>query len=132
MPGSEWNAQLDINHDIFMQDYEGFFPRKTYASHVVGAYYADRLATCEYLTKIQRQATVFMCHEERPEYYAPLGVGIIRESLRKMFTSSPEYPESVEQALITMGMRLHAPFSRYKKMSWVLENWGKQKKLSDF
>jgi len=133
MQGSNWNETIRAQGDVFMQDYEGFFPRKTYASHVVGAYYADRLAVSEYLTKIQRQATVFMCHEELPEYYAPLGVGIIRESLRKMFfTTQPEYPDSVEQALITMGLRLHAPMSRYKKMSWVLENWGKQKKLKEF
>tara|TARA_Y100000310_G_scaffold89035_1_gene86165 strand:- start:2987 stop:4231 length:1245 start_codon:yes stop_codon:yes gene_type:complete len=131
--GSTWVETLGKNHDYFMQDYEGFSPRKTYASNVVGAYYADRLATCEYLNKIKKQATVFMCHEERPEYYVPLGVGIIRESLRKMFSSSsPEYPESIEQALITMSLRLQASMSKYKKMSWVLENYGKQKKLKEF
>ena len=128
-----WSETIKANQDVFMQDYESFFPRKTYASHVVGAYYADRLAISEYLTKIKKQATVFMCHEERPEYYAPLGVGIIRESLRKMFaTSKPEFPESVEQALITMGLRLKAPISRYKKMSWILENYKKQTRLKNF
>ncbi len=134
MQGSNWNEEIKASGDVFMQDYEGFFPRKTYATHVVGAYYTDRLAVAEYLEKIKRQATVFLCHEERQEYYAPLGVGIIRESLRKMFSDpkAVEYPDSIEQALIMMGQRLKAPFSRYKKMSWVLENYGKQKKIWEF
>jgi len=137
MEGSTWSDTIHAQGNVFMQDYESFFKRKTYASNVVGAYYADRLAVCEYLNKIKRQATVFLCHEERPEYYAPLGVGIIRESLRKMFanltkTTSQEFPESIQEALITMGQRLHAPIQRYKNMSWILENYGKQKKLGEF
>ena len=128
-------STVEADYDVFMQDYEGFFGRKNYASQVVGAYYADRLTCCEYLDKIKKQATIFMCHEERPEYYAPLGVGIIRESLRKMFSNprqTLEYPDSVEQALITMALRLHAPIQKYKKMSWILENYKKQKKLKEF
>ena len=131
--GSLWQEEVGAEQDVFMQDFEGFFPRKTYASHVVGAYYADRLVVSEYLDKIKKQAAIFMCHEERPEYYAPLGVGIIRESLRKMFNQNkPEFPESIEQALIIMGQRLHAPISRYKKMSWILANYKKQKRLKEF
>ena len=134
-PNSNANCEketIKAKQDIFMQDYESFFPRKSYAKNVVGAYYADRLACCEYLNKIKKQATVFMCHEERPEYYAPLGVGIIRESLRKMFSQpnkSREFPESIEQALVIMGMRLNASIQKYKKMSWVLNNYKKQTRL---
>ncbi len=132
--GGVWNEYVKKDYDVFVQDYEGFFGRKDYAQNVIGAYYADRLACCEYLDRIKRQATVFMCHEERPEYYAPLGVGIIRESLRKMFSSQKnmENPESVDEALKIMGKRLRADIEKYKKMSWVLRNFGKQKKLNDF
>jgi len=130
--GSTWAETTNRDYDVFMQDYEGFFPRKKYAENVVGAYYSDRLACCEYLEKIKKQASVLLFHEERPEYYAPLGVGIIRESLRKMFLSreNAEFPNSVEEALILAGKRLRAGIWKYKKMSWLLKNYKKQKKLS--
>jgi len=132
MSGSNWNLQIGASRDVFMQDYEGFFPRKKYATQVVGAYYADRLGVSEYLEKIKRQATALVFHEERPEYYAPLGVGIIRESVRKAMQTQPETPATINEALIQMGMRLRAPIQKYKKMSWVLNNYEKQKKLANF
>jgi hypothetical protein len=133
-PGSTWNEAVKKDYEIFMKDYESFFPRKKYAKNVVGAYYTDRLAVCEYLEKIKHQASVLVLHEELPEYYAPLGVGIIRESLRKMFSNpqSIEKPESLQQALIIMSMRLKASITRYKRLSWLLENYGKQKLLKEF
>jgi len=129
LPGNVWGG---INNEYFMQDYEGFFPRKKYAGNVVGAYYADRLGVCEYLNKIQRQASVLVLHEERAEYYAPLGVGIIRESIRKAMQMSYEKPSTIEEALRIMSGRLKASFSRYKEMSWIINNYGKQKRISDF
>jgi len=134
MQGSSWSSEIGASSDVFMQDYEGFSPRKKYASNVVGAYYSDRLVVSEYLEKIKKQATAIVLHEERPEYYAPLGVGIIRESLRKMFSSTEnmERPASIEQALIISGLRLKAGIQRYKKMSWILKNYGKQKSLKEF
>lgn len=132
MAGSNWNITIGANKDLFMQDYEGFFPRKKYATNVVGAYYADRLGVAEYLEKIHRQATALVFHEERPEYYAPLGVGIIRESVRKAMQTQPEKPATIHEALLQMSMRLRAPIWKYKKMSWVLNNYGKQKKLKEF
>jgi hypothetical protein len=133
--GGFWgNGQGDNLTDYFMQDWEGFEGRKSYAKNVVGAYYTDRLACCEYLERIGRQAQVLVFHEERPEYYAPLGVGIIRESLRKMFSGfeNREIPATKEEALLISGMRLKADIKKYKSMSWILENYGKQRKLKDF
>ncbi len=132
MQGSNWNETIKASGDVFMQDYEGFYPRKKYAENVVGAYYADRLAVAEYLKKIRKQACVLLFHEEREEYYAPLGVGIIRESLRKMFSGDYEVPVDLNDALLRIGMRVKADMWRYKKMSWILNNLAKQKKLKDF
>lgn len=137
MSGSTWSEEIGAEKDVFMQDYESFYGRKTYAENVVGAYYADRLAVCEYLEKIKKQAICVLFHEERPEYYAPLGMGIIRESLRKMFLNmqeTKELPSTIEEALIIMGMRLKASggISRFKKMSWILNNYGKQRRLKDY
>lgn len=128
-PGNIWGG---TDKTSYSQDYEGFYPRKKYATQVAGAYYSDRLGICEYLEKIKRQATCIVFHEEREEYYAPLGVGIIRESVRKAMTTKPENPESVETALKIMASRLQAPIEEYKKRSWVLNNYKKQKKLGEF
>ena len=132
MPGSVWSEQQPVDKSYSMQDYEGFFGRKTYATNVVGAYYTDRLAVCEYLNKIKRQATVLLLHEERPEYYAPLGVGIIRESLRKAFTKKPQIYETIEDALRNIKNRTLVPTDKIKEMSWVLKNYGEQKSLKQW
>lgn len=127
--GNLWGG---IEKNYFMQDYETFFPRKSYAENVVGAYYADRLAVLEYLEKIKKQACVLVLHEERPEYYAPLGVGIIRQSLRKMFEkNNPEFPQSTEDAFDLMKVRTTLT-EEYKGRSWLLKNYGKQKSLREW
>lgn len=131
MPGNAWAQQQTGSNTKahVMQDYEGFYGRKTYAENVVGAYYADRLAALEYLERIRRQATVLLFHEEREEYYAPLGVGIIRESLRNALKEQPEKPATIQAALEIIGKRAKYPVEMYKRKSWVLNNYGKQKKL---
>jgi len=127
--GNVWGG---VDKNYFMQDYESFFPRKSYAENVVGAYYADRLAVLEYLEKIKKQASVLVLHEERPEYYAPLGVGIIRESIRKMFSSEKkENPISIEDAFSLIKTRTDL-VEEYKSRSWLLKNYGKQKKITDW
>ncbi len=128
--GNLWGGE---DKDYFSQDYESIFGRKTYASNVVGAYYTDRLACLEYLEKIKKQATILVMHEEWPEYYAPLGVGIIRESLRKMFqTSQPEKPQTIQQAFQFIKDRARISINEYQSRSYLLNNYGKQKSLSSF
>ncbi len=129
MPGNVWGGYGKI---YYSQDYERFFGRKTYAKEVVGAYYTDRLGVAEYLDKIKRQASVLILHEEREEYYAPLGVGILRESVRQAMKNSFETFNSVDEALSVMGKRLQAPIEVYKKKSWILNNYGKQRRLDDW
>jgi len=121
--------QQDIG---FWQDYEGFFPRKNYASSVTGAYYANRLAVCEFLEKIKRQATIIVFRETTSEYYAPLGVGILREVTRKAMQNQPEKPESLQHALKIIDSRIKVPIEKLTKISWVLSNYGKQKRITDF
>ncbi len=63
-------------------DYEGYYGRKTYASNVTGAYYAARLAVLEYLESIKRSASVIIYRVVGPNYRIPLGVWLIRETVR--------------------------------------------------
>jgi len=116
----------------FSQDHEGFNGRKKYAFEVTGGYYAMRLPLTEYLTKIKRQATVLIFREIRPEYYAPLGVGIVRETTRRAFANQPQYFGTIEDALKNIEGRSTISIEEIKEKSWILNNYGKQKSLWDF
>jgi DNA repair protein NreA len=115
------------------QDYEGYFGRKTYASNITGGYYAMRLPTTEYLEKVKRQATVFILREIRPEYYAPLGVGIVRECTRRAFANDPRFFDTVNEAFENIKERITiTPIDYIKKISWIINYQMKQKTLKDF
>ncbi len=116
----------------FWQDYESFLPRKKYADDVTGAYYANRLALCEYLEKIKRQATCLVIREVRPEYYAPLGVGILRQISREAFSKQPEKFSSLAEALNSAQKRLKQSINNFTQRSIILKNFGRQKKLTSF
>jgi DNA repair protein NreA len=126
--GSLWGG----GNTGFCHDYESFFGRKTYASQVVGAYYADRLATTEYLERIRRQGKIVVFHEEREEYYAPLGVGIIREAIRRAMKKQPEKFSSLNEALDRMKGRVKFDWSEYMKNCKIIKDYGKQKNLFEF
>ncbi|MDY6777779.1 MAG: hypothetical protein SVU32_03875 [Candidatus Nanohaloarchaea archaeon] len=80
--GSVWNpgdrAYLTSNHE----DYSG---RTSYANDTAGAYYAARLGVLEYLREVGRQAKVLIIRDVSDEYWAPLGVWVIRETVRNAF-----------------------------------------------
>lgn len=127
--GGLWNQTGETK---VWQDYEFFNGRKKYAHDVTGAYYANRLALCEYLEKVKRQATALFFREVRPEYYAPLGVGILRECCRAAFSQSPEKFDSVDEALVRMGERFKGLVEVYQRMSNVLKEYGRQKRLGEW
>lgn len=127
--GSLWNQ---TGHVSIMKDYELFHGRKTYADEVTGAYYANRLALAEYLEKIKRQATAIFMREVGPEYYAPLGVGILREVTRAAFQKQPEKFNTIEQALTQAQTRLRIPIQTWTSQSVILKEFGKQKRLSQW
>ncbi len=114
------------------QDYEGFNGRKKYAFNVTGGYYAMRLPLTEYLEKINRQATVLIFREIRPEYYAPLGVGIVREVARRAFSNKPKYFDTIDEALENIQMRVKTSVKDVKRKSWILNNYRKQRNLKEF
>lgn len=127
--GSVWNPTNQVS---LSQDYESFLGRKTYASNVTGAYYTARLALCEYLEARKRQASCLVMREERPEYNAPLGVGILRELSRDAFSKKPEIFNSIQEALQASQKRLKLPISLFTSKSWLLKEYGKQKRLSNY
>ncbi|MFH1290039.1 MAG: hypothetical protein ABIH92_01385 [Nanoarchaeota archaeon] len=114
------------------QDHESFFPRKKYADSVTGAYYANRLALTEYLDKIKRQCSCLVIREITPEYTAPLGVGILRQTSREAFTQKPKTFPTLKEALADIQTRLRQTIINFTRRSKILEDFGKQKKISDF
>jgi hypothetical protein len=87
------------NVNVGNGDFEGYEGRKGYASNVEGAYYAARLAVLEYLKKIGRQASVLVYREIGAEYSIPLGVWVIRESVRNAMHGKSANFESLDLAL---------------------------------
>ncbi len=108
---STWKFELvEIAHPIgewkkfgkryyITKDYEDFTSRKKYVDETAGGYYASRLAVLEHLAKIKRQASVLIVREILPDYWAPLGVWVVRETVREAMRTKPRIMESVEQAI---------------------------------
>ncbi len=127
MHGGLWNQTGKAS---VMKDYELFHGRTSYAYEVTGAYYANRLALCEYLEKIKRQATAIFFREVRPEYYAPLGVGILRETCRQAFKNTPEKFSTINDAMKIIQTRMRLPISTWINNSELLKEFGKQTRLN--
>ena len=96
LPGSSWNtsSKLKISNDF--EDYNG---RKNYASNTVGGYYAARLSVLEFLKKIKRQAGVLVLRFETDEYWASLGVWVVRNAARKSLETERIVFEDKEKML---------------------------------
>ncbi len=124
--------EISLKNQGIWHDYESFFQRKSYADSVTGAYYANRLALTEYLEKIKRQAQCIVFREVRPEYYAPLGVGILRQISREAFSKQPEKFSTLKDALQSAQNRIKQPISNFASKSIILNNYGKQQKLNNF
>ncbi|MEM1535648.1 MAG: hypothetical protein QXQ82_00440 [Candidatus Pacearchaeota archaeon] len=113
-------------------DYEFFQGRKNYASSVTGAYYANRLAVAEYLERIKKQASCIVFREIREEYWAPCGVGILRECCRAALQKKPEIFNNIEDALNSIKSRLKIPIELFLKKSKLLKEMKEQKRLKEF
>lgn len=129
-PGSVWNPD---GMEVFaMADSEGWHGRKTYASNVTGGYYAVRLPVAEYLNAIRRQSSVLVWRECRPEYWAPLGVGILREACRDAMSKKYEKFDNLNEALKSMQSRMKLKIETFLKNSKLVKEYGAQKKLKEY
>jgi hypothetical protein len=84
-PGSIWNPDPEGSYYV-AADREGYEGRTGYVDGgTAGAYYAARLGVLEYLADRGRQAKVLVLRHASEEYWAPVGVWQIRESIRNAF-----------------------------------------------
>ena len=115
---------------IIGEDYEPFNGRKDYASNITGAYYAARLGVAEYLNRIGRQARVIVYREITSEYKIPLGVWVIRETVRKAFNSSPTKFDSIDEAVNHVKAKTRV--KEWTSKSRIIYMLKHQKRIEDF
>jgi len=76
--------------------------RKRKYSTLGGGYYAARLPVLEFLRKIRRQGRVFVVREIKPEYYAPLGVWVVEEGVRRALRNRREAEDGKIREILRM------------------------------
>lgn len=116
VPDTVWT--MDEIHTRIIGEHETFSGRSDYAIREGGEYYAVRLAVCEFLEKMGRQAAVLVFRETSPEYYLPLGAWESRENVRhaeKVGSFS-----SLDEALANIESRLKIPLGLWRKKSIIL------------
>lgn len=136
LPGSPWTSmdpeyEKNKNFNI-ISDFEFYSGRTNYADSITGAYYAARLAIAEHLVNRKRQATAMVFREIGSGYVSPLGVWVIRETVRHALTQKPVCFSDLKLAIDFLKTRLTVPILDYQKKSSLLDSIKNQKRLSDF
>ncbi len=102
--GSAWAPK-----PVTVCDWEEHAGRRTYADQVTGAYYAARLAVAEHLLRLRRQATAIVVRHVSDLYWAPLGVWLIRETMRDAMQRKPLVFPEMAAALKHIQRRSRVP-----------------------
>ncbi|MDV0446626.1 hypothetical protein MsAg5_04740 [Methanosarcinaceae archaeon Ag5] len=126
MSQSVWNG----GSTYIAQDHEDFYGKKEY-SNLTGGYYAARLAILEYLDSIKRQAFIFAVREINQNYWAPLGVWVVREAARVAVQNKVVF-ETKEDALADMEKRILTPRVQWEAATKLLHNRAVQMRLDSF
>ncbi len=125
--GSVWNS---AKNTYIAQNYEPYSGRTDYAEQTAGAFYATRLGIMEHLDKRKKQAKALVLRDVTPDYWAPLGVWVIRETVRNAFTEDPEEIETFKDLKYRVSNEFRFLYSRIRRRSKMLE--GRQSTLTDF
>ncbi|MFP4112032.1 MAG: hypothetical protein ACLFPQ_03995 [Candidatus Woesearchaeota archaeon] len=133
LPKSVYNQG---NETPYSTDYESFSGRKEYAYETAGGYYAARLPVIDFLKEKKRQSSVILLRFITSEYWAPLGVWVVRESVKKTLKtkgitfSSKEL--MIEYAKKLVKKKFDVDIKRILEKSKLLNNMKNQSKLNRF
>lgn len=120
----------------FATDHEGYAGRKGYAQNTAGGYYAARLAVLEGMLAKRRQGAVLALRFITDEYWAPLGVWVVREAARNSMRTTPVTFASKELMLRYVQELVKKKFGyavdEIFKTSRVLADLRGQKRLNEF
>lgn len=128
-PGSVWNPDPTAGTWI-ASAHEEYRGRSTYVEETAGAYYAARLGVLEYLNSINRQGKALVLREVSDEYWAPVGVWQIRESIRNAFTGDHGTAETFHDAIISITSELPVSMADLRRKSTLIK--GVQSNLTEF
>jgi hypothetical protein len=107
-PGSIWNPKPEAGTAI-TTDWEGREGRTKYVSETAGAYHAARLGVLEHLAQRGRRAKALILRHISADYWAPVGVWQVRETVRDTFDDTPAISETMHEAID--GVCEHLPIS---------------------
>ena len=128
-PGSVWNPEA--GGDVYVASaHEGFEGRTDYVDETAGAYYASRLGVLEHLEARGRQAKALVLREVGDEYWAPVGVWQVRESVRNAFEGEAAEAETFHGAVTRIGEELPITLARLRRKSHLAS--GIQANLAEF
>ncbi|MCL7474437.1 MAG: Nre family DNA repair protein [Methanosarcinales archaeon] len=127
MPRAVWTGGTTVI-EADQEDHSG---KKRY-SNLGGGYYAARLPVQEHLHDLRRSASVFAIREITPDYWAPLGVWVVREAARYAMSMPPLKFDSVDAALTDMSTRLNTGKDEWYHRSNLLDKRRNQRTLLDF
>lgn len=122
--GSVWGSNGHV-----LDDWEEMEPRSEYAHSITGAYYAARLSVLEHMETIGRSGSCMVWRDIGPGYWAPVGVWLIRETVRNAMKGKPTVFDTLEEAVSYLGQRVSSP--EEAKRSWFA-NRGRQTTLDAF
>lgn len=125
-PGSNWATNLKEAEVI--PEYESHYGRTTYAESQAGGYYATRFAITEHLHQNRKQARIVVFREVGENYVIPVGVFVVRETVRDALRKKPIKFNTQKEALLFIQKKLRLPINKYLQKSKLLV----QKRLGDF
>ena len=122
--GSVWTGTGKV-----LGDWEEIKPRTEYAHQITGAYYSARLGVLEHMDSMRRSGACLIWRDIGPGYWAPVGVWMIRETVREAMGRSPRQFDSLKQAIDYVAPRVSA--SDDLRNSWFAKR-GHQTRLDSF
>ena len=128
-PGSVWNPEPTAN--VYMAAaHEGYEGRSGYVDETAGAYYASRLGVLEHLVDRGRQGKAIVLREVSDDYWAPVGVWQVRESVRNAFEGEPGEAETFHGAVARVAEELPVSLAQLRRKSHLAS--GIQANLAEF
>jgi len=128
-PNTVWNP--DGTDIMIISSHEFYGGRKDYAE-IGGCYYAARLATCEHLMKLQRQAGCVILREAHSGYIMPVGVWNVRENVRNAYKGPHQSFPTLASALEHIQTRLDIRMKKWLRTSRILADIRTQRTIEDY
>lgn len=128
-PDTVWNPTG--SEIMIISSHEGYEGRKDYAE-IGGCYYAARLATCEHLMRLGRQAGAVILREAHSGYIMPVGVWNVRENVRNAYRGPYHEFPTLPRAMEYIQTRLDIRMKRWMRTSHVLADLRQQRRIEDF